>query len=51
VADHTKFSRRPMVRAGSISEVSVLFTDQPPPAQISELLKAHDKKIYVADEQ
>ena len=51
VADHTKFGRRPMVRAGSISEVSALFTDQPPPAQISELLKAHDKKIYVADEE
>jgi DeoR family glycerol-3-phosphate regulon repressor len=50
VADHTKFSRRPMVRAGSIAEVSAIFTDQPPPPQIAELLKAHDRKIYVAGE-
>jgi DeoR family glycerol-3-phosphate regulon repressor len=49
VADHTKFGRRPMVRAGSIASVSALFTDQPPPQQIADLLASHDKKIYVAE--
>jgi DeoR family transcriptional regulator, glycerol-3-phosphate regulon repressor len=49
VADHSKFARRPMVRAGSITSVSALYTDQPPPPQIAALLAAHDKKVYVAD--
>ena len=48
VADHSKFTRRPMVRAGSITSVSALFTDQPPPPKIAELLAAQDKKIYIA---
>jgi DeoR family glycerol-3-phosphate regulon repressor len=48
VADHSKFSRRPMVRAGCITSVSALFTDQLPPKRIADLLAAHDKKIYVA---
>jgi DeoR family transcriptional regulator, glycerol-3-phosphate regulon repressor len=49
VADHSKFGRRPMVRAGSIASVSALFTDQPPPPRIAELMASHDKKVYVAD--
>lgn len=48
VADHSKFSRRPMVRAGSITSVTALFTDQPPPKRIRDLLAAHDRKVYVA---
>jgi DeoR family glycerol-3-phosphate regulon repressor len=51
VADHTKFSRRPMVRAGSITDVSALFTDQPVPNSIRALLEAHDVKIHVADSE
>jgi DeoR family transcriptional regulator, glycerol-3-phosphate regulon repressor len=50
VADHTKFTRRPMVRAGSITEVSALFTDQPPPESIQELMDTHGVKLYVANE-
>ena len=49
VADHSKFDRRPMVRAGSITSVSALFTDRPPPPQIAALLGAHDKKVHIAD--
>ncbi|MEO8314561.1 MAG: DUF977 family protein [Pseudomonadota bacterium] len=49
VADHSKFTRRPMVRAGSITSVSALFTDQPPPPQIAALLTAHDRKIHIAE--
>jgi DeoR family transcriptional regulator, glycerol-3-phosphate regulon repressor len=49
VADHSKFSRRPMVRAGLISSVSALFTDQMPPPQIATLMAAHDREIHIAD--
>jgi DeoR family glycerol-3-phosphate regulon repressor len=48
VADHTKFSRRPMVRAGTITEVSALFTDQPVPETLRGLLDAHGVKVHVA---
>ena len=48
VADHTKFSRRPMVRAGSITDVSMLFTDQPVPEPIRSLLDEHGVEVHVA---
>lgn len=47
VADHTKFTRRPMVRMGSITQVSALFTDLPPPAVIRELLEEHKIELHV----
>jgi DeoR family transcriptional regulator, glycerol-3-phosphate regulon repressor len=50
VADHTKFSRRPMVRAGSITEVSALFTDKPVPEPIRALLDSHEVMVHVATE-
>jgi DeoR family glycerol-3-phosphate regulon repressor len=48
VADHTKFARRPMVRLGSVTQVSALFTDQPPPPGIRELLSSSGVALYVA---
>ncbi|MEJ2417723.1 MAG: DeoR family transcriptional regulator [Exilibacterium sp.] len=51
VADHTKFSRRPMVRAGSITQVSALFTDRLPPEPIVKILKAHNVKLHVPDKE
>jgi len=48
VADHTKFSRRPLVRAGSITEVSALFTDQPVSEKIQNLLNANGVKVHIA---
>jgi DeoR family transcriptional regulator, glycerol-3-phosphate regulon repressor len=48
VADHTKFGRRPMVRLGSITPVSALFTDLPPPPGIRELLNSHGVALHVA---
>jgi DeoR family glycerol-3-phosphate regulon repressor len=48
VADHTKFSRRPMVRAGSITQASALFTDQPVPEPIRSLLDEHGVEVHVA---
>jgi DeoR family transcriptional regulator, glycerol-3-phosphate regulon repressor len=50
VADHTKFSRRPMVRAGSIADVTALFTDQPPPDELRALMDSHEVKLHVAGE-
>lgn len=48
LADHTKFSRRPMVRMGSITEVSALFTDQPPPPAIRQLMAEHGVACHAA---
>lgn len=48
VADHTKFTRRPMVRMGSITEVTTLFTDEPPPPAIVKLLAQHEIGLKVA---
>jgi DeoR family transcriptional regulator, glycerol-3-phosphate regulon repressor len=47
VADHTKFSRRPMVRMGSITQVSALFTDLPPPEPIRELLASNQLGLHI----
>jgi len=48
VADHTKFTRRPMVRMGSITQVSALFTDLPPPGPIQKLLEANNVGLHIA---
>lgn len=50
LADFTKFGRRPMVRAGHISQVNAFFTDRMPPPAILDLLHAHDVALYVAGE-
>jgi DeoR family glycerol-3-phosphate regulon repressor len=31
VADHTKFTCRPMVEVGRLVQIDTLFTNQPPP--------------------
>jgi DeoR family glycerol-3-phosphate regulon repressor len=49
VADHSKFERCAMVRLGHISQVDALFTDQPPPAPIAELLNQSNVALYTAD--
>lgn len=48
VADISKFERCAMVRLGHISQVNALFTDQPPPAQIVELLKETNVALNIA---
>jgi DeoR family glycerol-3-phosphate regulon repressor len=40
--DHTKFGRSAMVKLGNIAELDMLITDQPPPEEITALLKQHD---------
>ena len=50
VADHSKFGRSAMVRLGSITEVTALFTDRPPPPEIQELLDTHGVDLFEAGE-
>jgi DeoR family transcriptional regulator, glycerol-3-phosphate regulon repressor len=51
VADHTKFSRRPMVQAGSITQISALFTDRMPPDPIRKILTEHKVKLYMPEKK
>ncbi|MFW5824337.1 MAG: DeoR/GlpR family transcriptional regulator [Marinobacter sp.] len=46
-ADHTKFGRNAMVRLGSITQADHVFTDQPPPEEISHLLAEHQVSLHV----
>ena len=39
VADHTKFTRRPMVKVGSLAHVHTLFTDAAPPEAAGALMR------------
>ena len=48
-ADHTKLGRNAMVRLGSIEEIDILFTDQPPPAALVEIMHESDVKLVVAE--
>jgi Transcriptional regulators of sugar metabolism len=49
VTDHSKFSRRPMVRMGSITDIDGLFTDSAPPQSIQTILNNHDIMLHVAE--
>jgi len=49
VTDHTKFMRRPLLRMASIAEVSAVFTDQPPPPAIVEMLAASGTELHIAN--
>ncbi len=49
-ADNTKFSRSAMVRLGNIDQISALFTDQPPPPAIGELLAARGIAVFDASQ-
>ncbi|HZH28466.1 MAG TPA: DeoR family transcriptional regulator [Azospirillaceae bacterium] len=49
VADHSKFGRKPMVRLGSVAEVSDFFTDRPPPDGFVRLLQAKGVRLHIAD--
>lgn len=50
VADHSKFTRRPMVRVGSLAQIDTLFTDRPPPPEIAALMEREGVKLAVAAE-
>ena len=48
LADHTKFARHPMVRLGTLGEVTALFTDTLPPPALRERLNAGGVTLHVA---
>lgn len=50
VTDHTKFLRRPLVRMASIKDVSAVFTDQPPPPAIAQLLADNGTELHIANQ-
>ncbi|MDR1827463.1 MAG: DeoR/GlpR family DNA-binding transcription regulator [Methylobacteriaceae bacterium] len=49
VTDHSKFSRRPMVRMGSIGDIHALFTDAQPPDSVVAVLKEHGVQLFLAE--
>lgn len=49
VTDHSKFTRRAMVRLGSISDVNHVVTDELPPEPIIEILKAHHVNLHICE--
>ena len=46
-ADHTKFGRSAMVRLGNMVEIDSFFTDQPPPAELSEIMTNGDVQLRI----
>ncbi|SLN60780.1 DeoR/GlpR family DNA-binding transcription regulator [Oceanibacterium hippocampi] len=48
LADHSKFSRRPMVKMGSLKEIAALFTDRRPPKALGELLEQWGTRVHIA---
>jgi len=48
IADHSKFNRNAMVRLGHISQLSALFTDAEPPAEMAEQLAAAKVALHIA---
>ena len=48
VVDHSKFGRTASVRVGSISEISALATDRPPPPAMRRLLREHGIEVLTA---
>ena len=50
VADHSKFGRDAMIRLGSLGQVQVFCTDQPPPERIAALLARRKVRLLIADD-
>ena len=48
-ADHSKFGRNALVRLGSLSQISALFTECPPPQATRDLLSQCDVELHVAN--
>ena len=49
VADHSKFTRRPMVQVGRLAQIDTFFTDRPPPPEIAALMQRHGVTLAIAD--
>ena len=46
-ADHSKFGRNAMVRLGSIAQADHVFTDEPPPVEIRQLLRENNVELHL----
>lgn len=49
VTDHTKFGRPALVRIGTLSQVSALYTDRLPPPPIAALIAEEGIELHMAD--
>lgn len=50
LADHTKYDRHALVRAGQIAgNIDALFTDAPPPEPLADVLKDAGVAVYVSE--
>jgi DeoR family glycerol-3-phosphate regulon repressor len=49
VLDHSKFGRTATVKGGHLTEASIVFTDQPLPPPMQQLLDAAAVRVVVAD--
>ena len=47
--DHTKFSVTPMVKLGTLADIDALFTDEPPPKEIVDVLAETKTRLVIAD--
>ncbi|QIW15399.1 transcriptional regulator [Pasteurellaceae bacterium RH1A] len=47
VTDHSKFSRKAIVKLGNISELNGLFTNRELPANLQQHLSHHDVAVYI----
>ncbi len=48
VADHSKFGRPALVELAHLSQLTALFTDQPVPPEVAEVLKEGNTALYLA---
>lgn len=47
VADHSKFGRRAMTSFGHISDIDMIFTDEPPNQHYANMLREHDVNMQI----
>lgn len=48
VTDHSKFGRNPLVRLAHLSDIDVIFIDEPPPEHMREVLAAAEVEVRVS---
>ena len=47
--DHSKFTSEAMVRVAHLSDVDMVFTDAPPPARLTRLMRDSGVQLFVAE--
>jgi DeoR family glycerol-3-phosphate regulon repressor len=49
LADYSKIGRNALIRFGGLTDMDALFTDRPPPPELTELLRDSDTALHVAE--